>query len=127
LMPDGLFLFDVNTVEKLERLDGQVFLDETEEVYCVWRAEYEKRRRICSYFMDIFQLDEESGLWERGEELHEERAYTVDELTGFLRDAGFIDIKVYGDRKMRSPTPGEDRIFFVARKDPAAIKYMQEI
>jgi len=127
LMPDGLFLFDINTVEKLQRLDGQVFLDETEDVYCVWRAEYEKRRRICSYFMDIFQLDEESGLWERGEELHEERAYTVDELTGFLRDAGFIDIKVYGDRKMRSPTPGEDRIFFVARKDPAAIKYMQEI
>ena len=115
-----------NTVEKLQGLDGQVFLDETEDTYCVWRAEYESRRKICSYFMDIFQLDEETGLWDRGEELHEERAYTVDELTGFLQDAGFMDIKVYGDRKMRAPIPGEDRIFFVAKKDPAAIKYMQE-
>ena len=124
LMPGGLFLFDINTVEKLMGLDGQVFLDETEDTYCVWRAEYEKRSHICSYFMDIFQLDEESGLWERGEELHQERAYTVDELTTYLKDAGFLDIKTYGNLKMRAPASGEDRIFFVARKDPSAIKYM---
>ena len=117
LMPGGLFLFDINTVEKLEGLDGQVFLDETEDTYCVWRAEYSKRSRICSYFMDIFRLDEETGQWERGEELHEERAYTVAELTEFLTQAGFCDIKVYGNRKMRPPVPGEDRVFFVARKD----------
>lgn len=117
LMPGGMFLFDVNTVEKLTGLDGQVFLDETEDTYCVWRAEYSKRSKICSYFMDIFRLDEASGQWERGEELHEERAYTVEELTGFLRDAGFRDITVYGERKMSAPREGEQRIFFVARKD----------
>lgn len=117
LMPGGLFLFDVNTVEKLEGLDGQVFLDETEDTYCVWRAEYERRSRICSYFMDLFRLDRESGLWERGEELHRERGYTIDELTGFLQQAGFHDIKVYGNLKMRPPISGEERVFFVARKD----------
>ena len=117
LMPGGLFLFDVNTVEKLSALDGQVFLDETEDTYCVWRAEYNRRSSLCTYFMDIFRLDEESGLWERGEELHEERAYTVEELTQFLQQAGFKDIKVYGERKMTAPRPGEQRIFFVARKE----------
>jgi len=117
LMPGGLFLFDINSIEKLQGLDNQVFLDETEDTYCVWRAEYSKRSRICSYFMDIFRLDESSGQWERGEELHEERAYTVEELTAWLEEAGFRDIKVYGDRKMRPPLPGEDRLFFVARKD----------
>lgn len=115
LMPGGLFLFDVNTPEKLEGLDGQVFLDETEDTYCVWRAEYS--RRVCSYFMDIFRLDRETGQWDRGEELHRERAYAIDELTGFLRQAGFQDIQVYGDKKMRPPVPGEGRVFFVARKD----------
>jgi SAM-dependent methyltransferase len=117
LMPGGMFIFDVNTVEKLSGLDGQVFLDETEDTYCVWRAEYNKRSKICTYFMDIFRLDEESGQWERGEELHEERAYTVEELTGFLQQAGFRDIKVYGELKMTAPRPGEQRVFFVARKD----------
>ena len=118
MMPGGLFIFDVNTVEKLESLDGQVFLDETEDAYCVWRAEYSKRSRICSYFMDIFRLDQETGQWDRGEELHRERAYTVPELTGFLENAGFRDIKVYGDLKMGAPKPGEQRVFFAARKDP---------
>lgn len=118
MMPGGLFIFDVNTVEKLESLDGQVFLDETEDAYCVWRAEYSKRSRICSYFMDIFRLDQETGQWDRGEELHRERAYTVPELTGFLENAGFRDIKVYGDLKMSAPKPGEQRVFFAARKDP---------
>ena len=117
LLPGGLFLFDVNTVEKLSALDGQVFLDETEDAYCVWRAEYSRRRRVCTYFMDIFRLEEESGLWERGEELHEERAYTPEELTSYLRDAGFTQIKQYGNLKHRPPKPGEDRIFFTARKE----------
>ena len=118
LMPGGLFLFDINTPSKLRGLDGQVFLDETEDTYCVWRAEYEKRGRICSYFMDIFRLDLGSGLWERGEELHRERAYEPEELTAFLREAGFRDIRQYGNLKLRPPREGEDRIFFVARKDP---------
>ena len=117
LMPGGLFLFDINTPAKLESLDGQVFLDETEDTYCVWRAEYSKRRRVCSYFMDLFRLDEQTGAWDRGEELHEEYAYTPEELTEYLRQAGFRDIRQFGDRKLRPPVPGEGRIFFAARKD----------
>ena len=118
LMPGGLFVFDINTPEKLQGLDGQVFLDETEDAYCVWRAEYSKRSRICSYFMDIFRLDEENGLWERGEELHRERSYEPQELVEYLTQAGFQDIRQFGNLKMRAPKPGEDRIFFTARKNP---------
>ena len=36
--PGGVLVFDVNTVAKLAALDGQVFLDETEDTYCVWRT-----------------------------------------------------------------------------------------
>ena len=117
LMPGGLFLFDVNSPEKLEGLDGQVFLDETEETYCVWRSEFSKRSRICSYYMDIFRLDRTSGQWNRGEELHRERAYSLEELTAMLAEAGFCDIRLFGDKKMRPPRPGEQRVFFSARKD----------
>ncbi len=115
LMTGGLFIFDVNTVEKLEGLDGQVFLDETEDTYCVWRAQYSRRTHLCQYFMDIFQQDV-SGLWERGHELHQERGYTVDELTQYLQEAGFTAIRHYGSLSMRKPKEGEQRIFFVAQK-----------
>ena len=116
LMPGGLFLFDINTPDKLRGLDGQIFLDENEDSYCVWRADYSPRRRICTYGMDIFQL-EESGLWSRWEEVHEEFAYEPAELEDLLRQAGFRQIKQYGELRMNAPKPGESRIFFAARKD----------
>ena len=116
LMPGGLFLFDINTPDKLRGLDGQMFLDETEDAYCVWRAEYSPRRRVCTYGMDIFQRME-GDLWQRREELHEEYAYEPDELEALLRLAGFRQIKQYGELRMRAPREGEGRIFFAARKD----------
>ncbi len=117
LMPGGLFLFDVIAPARLEGLDGQVFLDETEDAYCVWRAEFSRRSRICSYFMDIFRLDGSTGQWDRGEELHRERAYSIPELTAMLEKAGFRDVRTYGELKMRPPGTEEQRIFFAARKD----------
>ena len=38
LNPGGIFIFDVNTPQKLRAMDGQVFLDEDDDVYCVWRG-----------------------------------------------------------------------------------------
>ena len=116
LMPGGLFLFDINTPDKLQGLDGQIFLDENETSYCVWRADYSPRRRVCTYGMDIFQR-EENGLWRRWEEVHEEFAYQPEELEELLRQAGFRRIKQYGELRMTPPRAGEGRIFFAARKD----------
>ena len=115
LMPGGVFLFDVNTPEKLRNLDGQMFMDETDDTYCVWRAEYSARRRICTYGMDLFFR--EGALWRREEEVHEEYAYEPQELTDYLHAAGFRDVKQYGELKLRPPKPGEGRIFLAARKD----------
>lgn len=116
MMPGGMFIFDINSEEKLKGLDGQMFMDETEDTYCVWRADYNKRSRICTYGMDLF-FEEEDGLWRREEELHQERAYSADELVQYLEEAGFRDVKQYGSLKFRKPKEGEQRIFFVARKD----------
>ena len=35
LNPGGCFIFDVNTPEKLRAMDGQVFLDEDDDVFCI--------------------------------------------------------------------------------------------
>ena len=116
LMPGGLFVFDVKTPEALEGADGEVFLDETEDTYCVWRADYSPRRRILTYGMDIFRARED-GTWNRGEEVHEEYAYTLDELEEYLCQAGFVDVHRWGNLKLRSPRSGEERVFFTARKE----------
>lgn len=113
IAPGGLLAFDVNSVEKLSALGGQVFLDERPDIYCVWRTEYEKRSRICSYWMDIFTRRPDGG-WSRGGEEHRQRAYTVEELRAWLMDAGFTRVRTFGDCRMSAPREGEQRIYFSA-------------
>ncbi len=113
IAPGGLLVFDVNTPEKLAAMDGQVFLDETEDVYCVWRTEFERRSKICSYWMDIFTRRENGG-WDRAGEEHRQRAYEVDELKAWLLDAGFTRIRTFGDCRMSAPREGAQRIYFSA-------------
>ncbi len=110
IAPGGMLVFDINTVEKLAALDGQVFLDENEDTYCVWRTEY--HRGLCTYYMDIFRR--EGDMWKRDFEEHRQRAYTVEELTAWLEEAGFTAVRTYGDMVMRRPRPGEQRIYFTA-------------
>lgn len=111
----GAFIFDINSEEKLRGLDGQVFLDENEDTYCVWRAEFDQKENICYYGMDIFQK-ERNGLWRRSLEEHREYAYSVEQLKGYLREAGFSVIEVYADRGFEAPKAGEQRIYFYAQK-----------
>ena len=115
LRPGGLFIFDIRTPEFLRAMDGQVFLDETEDVCCIWRGEFSERRNILSYYMDLFLLDEDDR-WVREGEIHEEYAYEPDDLALWLTQAGFTGIRQYGERKLRAPKAGEERIFFLARK-----------
>ena len=114
LNPGGVFIFDVNTPEKLRAMDGQVFLDEDDDVYCVWRGEFDEDTNICSYGMDLFQREGE--VWHRSFEEHREYAYSIEQLKGFLKKAGFTRVEVYADRLFCPPREGEQRVWFKARK-----------
>ena len=114
LNPGGIFIFDVNTPEKLRAMDGQVFLDEDDDVFCVWRGEFDEETNICSYGMDLFQRQGQQ--WERSFEEHKEYAYSIEQLTDYLKAAGFTHIRVYADGLLEEPREGEQRIYFSARK-----------
>jgi ubiquinone/menaquinone biosynthesis C-methylase UbiE len=109
LNPGGCFIFDVNTPEKLRAMDGQTFVDEDDDVFCLWRGEFDEETNICSYGMDLFQR--KGDLWERSFEEHQEYAYTREQLTEYLQQAGFTAIKVFS-------APGQEgqRIYLKARK-----------
>ena len=115
LRPGGLFVFDINTPYKLESLDGQVFLDETEDSYCVWRTFYAPGRKICTYQVDLFRLNA-NGSWDRAFEEHRERAWGREELETYLTEAGFGAVTVTGDLTSRPPAAEEDRWIFRCQK-----------
>ena len=114
LNPGGCFIFDVNTPEKLQAMDGQMFIDEDEDVYCVWRGEFDSVTNICSYAMDLFQR--RGNGWHRSFEEHREYAYSADQLVEYLKQAGFTSVEVFADRRLEAPQAGEQRIYLKARK-----------
>lgn len=108
----GLFVFDINTPEKFARIDGNSYVREDEDVFCVWQAAVENG--LCAYQFDIFELDGDT--WTRAQETHEERVYSIGEVTVMLEKAGFSEIKVYGDQDFSPARGGEDRVYITARK-----------
>lgn len=111
IAPGGALVFDVHALGKLEAMDGQVWLDEREDVYCVWRTEYSRRSHRLDYYVDIFSARAD-GAWTRSFEEHHQRYYSVSELTEWLDAAGFGDIRVYGDCRRRAPNGTDGRIYF---------------
>ena len=111
----GVFFFDINTPFKLRGLDGQVFLDENEDSYCVWRAEFDEGENICYYGIDLFR--KQKNLWERSFEQHCEYAYEPNDLVAWLKEAGFARVELYGDRREEAPEAEELRIYFAAFKE----------
>ena len=115
LEPGGLFLFDVNRPETLQSMDGQVYLDETEDTYCVWRGSFEDD--LLCFDMDLFRR--EGKHWQRYEEQHIQRAYTPETLEQMLRQAGFVAVEQFGNLKREAAGGDDSRIFFAAWKDAA--------
>ena len=115
LSPGGLFLFDAKTPLALENAGGQTYVDEDDDLLCLWRGEWSPRRRICGYGIDLFTLRPD-GAWDRASEYHEEYAYTPEELEQYLHEAGFPAVHIYGDKTMRPPREGAERVFFAAVK-----------
>lgn len=108
LKPGGLFLFDVNTPYKLRRMDGQLYMDETEESVCVWRTFFFEKKQVCAYQVDLFRLRPD-GAWDRSFEEHRERAWSEEELRRHLAEAGFSSIRLTGDLTDKPPQLNEDR------------------
>lgn len=110
----GLFVFDVNTVYKhREVLSDNVFVFDTDEVYCVWQNT-PMDDDVVEISLDFFIPEGDN--YYRMTETFRERAYSAQELTEMLKSAGFEVEGIYGD--MTSDAPGEDeqRLIFVARK-----------
>ena len=111
--PDGLFVFDVNTVYKHQRILGNnTFVYDTDTVYCVWQNSL-KENNIVSIELDLFEKT--GGVYTRYTEHFKERAYEIGELKQMLTQAGFETLAVYRDMTTDPITETDDRALFVAR------------
>lgn len=108
LEPGGLLIFDVNEPEYFRALDGQVCVDEQDDLLCLWRAALIDGGNAISYGMDVFQR--QGRLWSRDSEEHIEYIHEPEILHKMLEDAGFLNIEIRRD----GPLSENGRLFFIA-------------
>lgn len=110
IRPGGLLLFDLRTPDFLKSLDGQIFVDEKDELLCLWRADYDERERALVYGMDLFSR--EKALWRRSREEHVEYAHEPEALKKLLLENGFSAPALFTD----AISPSAGRLFFRAKR-----------
>ncbi len=115
LDPGGLFIFDINTDYKLEHILGNnTFILENENSFCAWQNEFDKKRKVCEFYLTFFNKNGEG--YTRFEEEHTQRAYSIPEITNLLEKAGMKLLKVYDSLSFNSPKRDSERVFFVAQE-----------
>ena len=117
LHPGGTFLFDVNTEYALaEGMFNQSCTRRDEPLHYRWRSRYDPQTRLCTVHMR-FSYDPGGGEERQTfTEVHRQRAYSKDELTDWLRAAGFSEVAVYDAYSADPPKKRSDRLFYLAVK-----------
>lgn len=108
--PGGMLIVDIRDPASFRTLDGGTFVDETDDVLCLWRAEFDAAKQTMHYGMDLFTRAGE--LWARASEEHIEYAHTPERLAELLTQAGFLDVTVRRD----GPQADAGRIFLTAMR-----------
>lgn len=108
--PGGLVIFDIRPADWLRSLDGEIFVDENDDVLCIWRADFDQDEGAIVYGMDIF--NRQGRLWRRSSEEHLEYAHSEEYLRAVMEKAGFEDIRFTDD----CPHGDAGRIFVVAKR-----------
>lgn len=115
--PGGLFLFDMNTLYKHQVLLGnEVYIYETEDVYCVWENHLRSDDCTVDITLQLFQWCAD-GRYCRKEETLTERAYAPETVTALLGSVGFQVLAVYAADTQQPLQPDSERMVVVARKE----------
>ena len=116
LDPEGIFLFDMNTVHKYRDLMGDTTIAENrEEGSFIWDNSFDEEEGLNYYELAVF-LPREDGLYEKCEEVHCQKAYPQEEIESLIKGAGMDLLAVYDAYTMEPATKDSERMFFVARE-----------
>ena len=113
LDPGGLFIFDVNSVHKYRDIlaDG-VFAENRDEGSFIWENDYDVQTRINTYDLTLY-IQNGSGSYGRFEEVHTQKAFTLEELKAAAREAGLMWKACLDDDTMQEPADSTERYLII--------------
>lgn len=116
LDPGGIFIFDLNTEYKYrEILADSTIAENREEGSFIWDNYYDEEERINEYDLTLF-VKEKEDLYRKYEEVHYQRAYSLDEIRQALMEAGLIFVECYDAFTRDTAQEDSERVYIIARE-----------
>jgi len=85
LIPDGVFVFDINTPYKFEKIYGDnAYILEDEYSLVAWQNEFNRRTGICKFYLNIF-TESEDGSYDRKYEVQGKMLFRRKDKKGSYR------------------------------------------
>ncbi|MCI9619285.1 MAG: class I SAM-dependent methyltransferase [Dorea sp.] len=118
LDPRGIFVFDFNTEYKYRELLGdRVIAEEREECSFIWDNYYSPEDKMNEYQLTLFvQSNEDKDLYRRYQEVHYQRAYTLEKIKTLIEKAGLRYVAAYDAYTKKAPMYTSGRICVIAQE-----------
>lgn len=119
LYPEGLFIFDFNTVYKYEVVIGDATIAENrEDCSFIWENYYHPEEQINEYDLTIFVKNDNGDVdsFKRFQETHYQRGYSLEQMKALVEKAGMAFITALDADTHGEVTPESERIYVVARE-----------
>ena len=115
LDPEGIFIFDFNTVYKYETVIGDTTIAENRDTCSfIWENYYHEKKHINEYDLTIYVKENE--LYRRFQETHYQRGYTQKEMQSLLQRSGLKLLEMV-DADTHGPiTDVSERIYMIAQE-----------
>lgn len=115
LYPQGIFVFDFNTVYKYRTVIGDATIAENrEDCSFIWENYYHEDEEINEYDLTVFVAEGER--FRRFQEVHYQRGYRLSQMKALLERSGLEFLEALDADTHGEVTEESERIYVVARK-----------
>lgn len=115
LRPQGYFIFDMNTIQRLSTVEEGNSMVEGDDYYLFWNDQVDPEGPYWHVRLTIFENQPDGSLY-REDEIHTERAYPIVRVTELLTGAGFTVEGMYDEYTMEPGSEESGRIVILARR-----------
>ena len=116
LDPKGIFIFDFNTKYKYQKVLGdRTIAEKRDECSFIWDNYYYEDEEMNEYELTLF-IQEKGNLYRKFEEVHLQRAYTLEQMIRLVKKSGLDFVTAYDAFTREQPTDTSERIYMVARE-----------
>ena len=117
LDPEGIFIFDFNTEYKYKEILGeQTIAEDREDCSFIWDNYYYEDESMNEYELTLFIKEQDSNLYRKSQEMHYQKAYTLDAMRELIEWSGLEFVTAYDAYTRKAPTETSERICVVARE-----------